>query len=365
MEIIDVDAFLDSDRLPLIDVRSPREYCRGHIPGALNVPLFDDAERAEVGTLYKRIGRIDAVKRGLAIAEAKAERLVESIHRIAPVGKFVVHCWRGGMRSEGVAWLCGDCGLQPRVLSGGYKAFRRAAHRCFAEPRRVVLLAGHTGAGKTRLLSVLQQHDQQVIDLEGLANHRGSAFGGIGQPPQPTAEQFENHLYLQWRNLDADRPVWIEGESRAIGKVQIPQPVWDQMVSAPIIFVEVDRDCRVEFLVEEYGNLPIEQLAAAVQKIGRRLGGARLQSALMALQRGDVTSFAAITLDYYDQSYARALGKYSQSRMERVPLQQAGEVNDVAMLIQLANELTENVKIGARPNLSPEQPTVTGFAFRL
>ena len=257
------------------------------------------------------------------------------------------------MRSEGVAWLCADCGLKPQVLRGGYKSFRRAAHDSFAKPLRIVVLAGHTGSGKTRLLSLLRGHGQQVIDLEDLAKHRGSVFGGLGQPSQPTVEQFENNLFLQWRNLRADLPVWIEGESRSIGKVQIPQPLWDQMSAAPIIFLEVGRAQRIEFLIEEYGEFPTEQLVAAIEKLRKRLGGARLQAALAALACGDIRSFATHALQYYDKSYSRSLEKFPPQRVVRLPLNEAGKTGDAAALISLADQLTKKTEAIHPTRLTP------------
>ena len=370
MEIIDVETLLRSDRLPVIDVRSPGEFGHGHIPGADNVPLFGDAERAEIGTLYKQVGSRPAVNRGLEIAGVKAERLVESVKAIASKSAFAIHCWRGGMRSEGFAWLCQDCGLKPQVLGGGYKSFRRAAQQCFAEPRRVVVLAGHTGAGKTKLLGALRDQGQQVIDLEGLANHRGSAFGGIGQPTQPTVEQFENLLFLQWRTLDQTRPVWIEGESRSIGRVQIPQAVWDQMSDAPMIFAEVDREQRVDFLVREYGDFPADQLSLAIQRIRKRLGGARLQAALDAIDRGDVRTVAACVLEYYDKSYSQSLRKRGSGNVLKFPLSRPGSADAAAKLIQLGADLTSKLEIADRAIVPANvelcrKESPTSFMFRI
>ncbi len=370
MEIIDVETLLHTHGLPVVDVRSPGEFNRGHIPNAQNVPLFDDAERAEIGTIYKQVGRHPAVNRGLEIATAKAERLIHSVKAIAADDAFAVHCWRGGMRSEGFAWLCEDCGLKPRVLGGGYKSFRRAAHHSFTHPRRVILLAGHTGAGKTKLLAALKEQGQQVIDLEGLANHRGSAFGGIGQKPQPTTEQFENKLFLQWHALDAARPVWFEGESRSIGKAQIPQAIWDQMTDAPTIFIEVDREQRVDFLVQEYGDYPADELSAAIQKISKRLGGERLQTALAALQRGDVRTFAASVLHYYDKSYSRSLLQRPADSVHKFPLRRPADPDATADLIQLAADLTScdltNAKATPPANVETgDHESPADFMFRI
>jgi tRNA 2-selenouridine synthase len=333
-----VDALADPNRVPIIDVRSPGEFSRGHIPGSNSVPLFDDAERAEIGTMYKQLGRSPAIARGLEIAESKTNQLIESVRRVTPGPDVIVHCWRGGMRSGGFAWLLEQSGFNPRVLTGGYKAFRRAARLCFAEPRRVIILGGHTGAGKTQVLAALREAGEQVIDLEGLAGHRGSAFGGIGREPQPTVEQFENELFLQWRDLLPSKRVWIEGESKAIGRVYIPDPVWNQMLVAPAIFVEVDRAKRVEFLVQEYGELPTDQLAAAVSRIKKRLGGDRLQAALEALDRQDLSTFATIALEYYDKAYSKALNQRPQDQIVRMPLSYPGDRDSVVPLQQLASE---------------------------
>jgi len=338
--IIDVGAFFESHPLPIIDVRSPGEFGHGHIPGANNVPLLDDAERAEVGTIYKQIGHEQAITRGRELVGSKTDQLVDSVKAIATGPDLVVHCWRGGMRSEGFAGLLEQCGWKPRLLQGGYKAFRQSAHRCFAETRRIIILGGHSGAGKTRLLNALKDNGEQVIDLERLANHRGSVFGGINQPTQPTVEQFENQLFLQWRDLDPDKPVWIEGESQVIGRVFIPQPVWLQMAGAPAIMVEVDRRRRVEFLVQEYGDLPADELATAIGRIKKRLGGARLQAALAALERRDLHTFAELALEYYDKAYSNCLQMHPRDQMVHVPLSTPGESESMETLSRLASELT-------------------------
>jgi tRNA 2-selenouridine synthase len=345
--VVDTDAFLQH-RLPTIDVRSPGEFGRGHIPGAINVPLLDDSERAEVGTLYKNVGRQQATTRGLQLVAAKSNQLIEAIKTVVTRPDLVVHCLRGGMRSQGFAWLLQQCGFQPRILAGGYKAFRQAAHRCFAQPRRIILVGGHSGTGKTRLLKVLQDEGEQVIDLEQLAHHRGSVFGGIGQPPQPTVEQFENDLFLQWRQLDPLRPVWIEGESRSIGKVILPQDLWNQLSAAPAIWVQLAREQRVEFLVSEYGGLPADELAEAIRRISKRLGGANLTAALEALQRQDLETFAGIALKYYDKAYSRSMEQRSPDRVRNVPLSSPGQPVCVKTLRQLGYDLTEPTEVASR-----------------
>jgi tRNA 2-selenouridine synthase len=326
--------------LPVIDVRAPREFARGHIPDAVNVPIFDDAEREEIGKLYKRAGQSPAIDRGIELAKVRADSLVTQVRKLVnDQSEFIVHCWRGGMRSAGFAWLFESDALQPRVLAGGYKAFRRAAHKAFAQPHRIVVLAGLTGSGKTNLLYQLDEAGEQVIDLEGLARHRGSSFGGLGQPPQPTGEEFENELFLRWHKMDQNRPLWIEGESRFIGRIQIPQPIWDQMSVAPMVFVEVDLDRRVEFLVDDYSHLPTDELRSAIHQIAKRLGGLRLKQALASLKEGDFGDFARQALAYYDKTYLDALAKRAPDTVIRVPLCYAGDPAAVDRLKQIAAEL--------------------------
>ena len=326
--------------LPVIDVRAPREFARGHIPGAFNVPIFDDAEREEIGKLYKSAGQSPAIARGIELAQARADSLVTQVRELVnDQSEFIVHCWRGGMRSAGFAWLFENDDLQAKVLEGGYKAFRRAAHIAFAQPRRIIVLAGLTGSGKTNLLHHLNKAGDQVIDLEGLARHRGSSFGGLGQPPQPTGEAFENELFLRWHRMDPNRPLWIEGESRFIGRIQIPQPIWDQMSAAPMIFVEVDLDRRVEFLVADYSHLPTDELRSAIQQIAKRLGGLRLKQALASLEENDFGDFARQALAYYDKTYLDTLAKRAPDTVIRVPLCYAGDPAAVDRLDKIAAKL--------------------------
>ncbi len=338
--VIDADEVIGNHGLPTIDVRSLGEFKRGHIPYANNVPLLDDAERAEVGRIYKHLGSRSAITRGREFVSAKADHLVNTVKAIVSGPDLIVHCWRGGMRSAGFAGLLQQHGFRPRLLQGGYKAYRQAAHRCFAQTRRIIILSGQSGAGKTRLLHALRAEGEQVIDLERLACHRGSVFGGINQPPQPTVEQFENDLFLQWLDLDPSRPVWVEGESQSIGKVFIPHPVWEQMSTAPAIFVDVKREQRVQFLVEEYGDLPVDELASAMGKISKRLGGDRLRAALEALQRKDVHTFAELALQYYDKAYANSLQKSPRELVVNLPLSSPGQSDAIGTLCQLGNDLT-------------------------
>lgn len=320
-ETIDIATYLAHHRSkPVVDVRTPSEHRKGHIPGAHNLPLFSDEERGIVGTAYHRQGREEALLRGLDLTGPKLRSLVEEAGRILRGREVVVHCWRGGMRSASMAWLLEFAGHTVYTLAGGYKAFRRAVRESFSRPVPVQLLGGMTGAGKTDLLHALAQHGQQVLDLEGLANHCGSAFGGIGRTEQPSQEHFENLLGTAWYGLDPGWPVWLEDESRHIGVVQIPAGVWAQMQQAPVYVLDVPAERRVASLTAQYGALPREALKAATLRIQRRLGGLRTRRVIEALDAGDLDAACSVLLTYYDRAYRHALRQREKNGIQVVEL---------------------------------------------
>lgn len=325
-----VDEWLALDA-PILDVRSPGEFVQGHIPGARNVPLFSNEERASVGTLYKQTGRDAAVLEGLRIVGPKLATLVEEARSIAPDGRIRVHCWRGGERSGSTAWLLDKSGFAEVItLHGGYKAFRAHVLSSFAVPVELRVLGGYTGTGKTETLNLLRMSGEQVIDLEGLANHKGSSYGGIGEDPQPTTEQFENLLWSALRERARDRPTWVEDESGMIGRVKIPDSFFAQMRNACLYFVEMPREERAVRLVGDYGKFPKEELAAATLRIEKRLGPQHCKAALEALEAGDLFSVAMITLTYYDKTYLRGASQRVPDRVVRM----AASSNDLRGLAQ-------------------------------
>ena len=301
--IINISQFLDlSQTLPVVDVRSPSEYRQGHIAGAVNIPLFNDEERAAVGTTYVQIGRNEAVLQGLEFAGKKMRASCEAALALKSE-QLLVHCWRGGMRSRSMAWLFETTGMQCFVLEGGYKTFRRAVLDEMAVSRELRILSGYTGSGKTEILAELKKQGQQVIDLEGLAHHKGSAFGALGQLPQPGTEQFENLLFAELQKTDKTQPLWIEDESINIGKVQVTPAFFDQMKRARTLQVLVSQPVRVQRLLEEYGNFDRTLLSEAIQKVEKRLGYDRCKQALALCAAGDLAQVAKMLLDYYDKAY--------------------------------------------------------------
>jgi len=309
------DFFEFRKKLPVIDVRSPSEFLAGHIPQANNMPLFDDDERRIVGTIYKNSGREAAVLEGLDIAGKKLQDFVKQARRIAPQRKILLHCWRGGMRSESIAWLLSTAGFDVYLLEGGYKAWRKFIRESWERNCRLIVLSGKTGTGKSEILRVIEQRGYQALDLEKHAHHKGSAFGAIGQLPQPTNEQFENNLADAWLSLDCSKPIWIEDESRFIGKVNVPEALYNHKQRSLTICVEMPVSLRVERLMTDYARYPKEMLLHSLENIGRRLGGDKSKIASMALENGNFATAIEIVLTYYDKTYSFDLEKKEGAEM--------------------------------------------------
>ncbi|MBK8338865.1 MAG: tRNA 2-selenouridine(34) synthase MnmH [Flavobacteriales bacterium] len=309
---------------PILDVRSPKEFAQGHIPGAHSLPLFTDAERAVVGTLYKQQGRDVAVLEGLRIIGPKLADLVHEARTIATGGVVRVHCWRGGERSASMAWLLDKAGFaEVFTLQGGYRTFRRHVLESFTADRQLCVLGGYTGTGKTATLEYLRDLGEQVIDLEAIAHHKGSSFGAIGEAPQPTTEHFENVLWEALLHIDPTRPCWVEDESMTIGRVKIPDGFFARMRASQLFFAEMTMEERADRLVEDYGRFPPELLAEAIRRIQKRLGPQHCKAALDALAIGDMRTVAIISLRYYDKTYAHGTSQRDPQRITRLPASQA------------------------------------------
>lgn len=345
---LQADAFLkQSLLLPVLDVRSPSEFIQGHIPGAFSLPLFTDEERAKVGIRYKNSGRDFAVKLGLQIVGPKLSWYSGEAQRLAPARKVLVHCWRGGMRSESIAWLLQMSGFEVKLLDGGYKAYRRYIREQLGLPAKLIVLGGLTGSGKSAVLKQLAIFGQQVLDLETLAHHKGSVFGGLGQPAQPTTEQFENNIYPVWEAFDHSKTIWVEDESRAIGSVYIPEILFQSMLKSPIAEMEVPLKIRVERLVKEYAGMPLEGLTDAIMRIKDSLGGPATREALEALGNGEFQTVARLSLTHYDRFYSKSLKRRNAGVAFPLPVTMDDPVITATALIQL-DEGNQSIKIGAK-----------------
>jgi tRNA 2-selenouridine synthase len=307
---IDIIRFLElSESIVIADVRSPSEFNQGHLPGAVNIPLFDDKERESVGTKYKKEGRLPAILEGLKNVGPSLGLKLEKALKLTKDGKLLVHCWRGGMRSESMAWLFSLGDIDVAVLEGGYKAYRRYLLEKLSEKRKMIVLGGMTGSSKSHILRYLGSAGHQVLDLEKLANHKGSAFGALGQAPQPTTEQFANFLFKEWIQSDPREPCWVEDESRNIGSVFLPDQFYLNMQDTPVIVLLMDIKTRLPRLMEEYSKYPPESLKASILKIAKRLGGDNTRGAIEAVESGNVARAIEISLAYYDKAYMFGLTK--------------------------------------------------------
>jgi tRNA 2-selenouridine synthase len=351
---ITIEEFLQlAKQHPVFDVRSPGEFVHAHIPGAVSLPLFTDEERKVVGTAYKQQSKQAAIKIGLDYYGVKMRKMVEEAEALV-VGRnklaekqqttkhkpptentqpkteniALVHCWRGGMRSAGVAWVLDLYGFKVYTLIGGYKAYRKWVLAQFEKAYSFKIVGGYTGSGKTLVMDELaKQHT--VIDLEALAHHKGSAFGALGQEPQPAQEMFENLLAgrlsdvsnkmteenaASTNNYHLSSAIFLEDESQRIGNLQIPMPLWYTMRKCPVYFLDIPFEKRLNYLTEEYGRFTKEELVNAIIRIQKRLGGLETKNAINHLLENNHKECFRILLQYYDKWYIKGL--YNRENIE-------------------------------------------------
>jgi tRNA 2-selenouridine synthase len=404
---------------PVLDVRSPGEYLHAHIPGAQSLPLFSDEERKVVGTSYKQESKQIAIKIGLKYFGVKMVEMVETVealfkglqeNTVNPTSKgslkssnstqptntnstqdshsksnlyqnpltnsstespfsprtVLVHCWRGGMRSAGVAWLLDLYGYQVYTLQGGYKTYRGWVLEQFEKDYPIQILGGYTGSGKTEVLKALAKKSECVIDLEGLAGHKGSAFGNMGLPAQPSQEMFENKLAQALANISSThsepiadsnttsetnpltditnlnpesiatitnpslRCIWMEDESQRIGTVNIPTVLYQKMRQKKVFFLDIPFESRLDYICIHYGKFPKEQLINAIIRIKKKLGGLETKTAINSLVEDDVRSSFRVLLQYYDKLYGKGLERNRENLTSIVTRVEAPVVDDQA-----------------------------------
>jgi tRNA 2-selenouridine synthase len=296
----------------LIDVRTKEEFEEFHIPGALNVPLFTKEEREKISEVYYSHGEKEARLFALKLVAPKLYDVVSRIRKIKERdGQVAVYCWRGGMRSLAVATICNLTGVHVFRLKGGYRAFRRFILRRIeeiSEGLKVVVLYGPTGVGKTRILRELKEEGYPVVDLEGLAGHRGSVFGGIGLK-QPSQKMFDAYLWQELERLKDSPYVLVEGESKKIGKLFIPDPFWKAMERGKKILLTLPLEERIRVSLEDYGigNFPPQVYLEALARIKRILGDVKYNRIKMLIEMENYEeAVKELMVNYYDKLYSRS-----------------------------------------------------------
>jgi tRNA 2-selenouridine synthase len=369
-ERIHIEQFLElAKHHPVIDVRSPGEYNHAHIPGAYSMPLFTDEERKVVGTAYKQQSREAAIKIGLDYFGPKMRKMVELAEELnnkefaiieghsnleaqlpIPAPKLLlIYCWRGGMRSGAVSWLLDMYGFKVYTLVGGYKKFRNYVLDTFQLPFQFNILGGYTGSGKTELLKALKEKKETVIDLEEIAKHKGSAFGSIGMPKQPTQEMFENLLAQELHRSnsnDTNCSIWLEDESQRIGQVNIPGAIWKNMRQSPLYFLDIPFEERLKHITEEYGCLDKQLMTDAINRIREKLGGQNAKTAIQLLDEGNTLESFRILLKYYDKFYLKALHNREA-------------LNSLLHSVECKSVIPENASILIRENNAKKEAATT------
>ena len=304
---VEIDLFLSQgDKLILIDVRSPSEFEKGHIKDAVNLPLFSDEERAAVGLIYKQQGASRAFNTGLEIVGPKLSNFVSEAQFFAPNKKVAVYCWRGGLRSQSMGTLLQAAGFEVTLLKGGYKAYRQLLGTFLNKPLPIQILTGPTGSGKTEVLNALQSLGHQVVDLENLANHRGSAFGGMESLSQPSTETFQNAIFEKIWQFDLNKPIWIEDESISLGSCYLPNELFNQMKSAFRWELKIPHNNRLVNILNDYGDIPEDQLINSVNRIERRMGPEKARLTIEHIKKNEKVQAAELLLGYYDKAYSNS-----------------------------------------------------------
>ena len=326
----------------IIDVRAPSEFAEDHLPGAINLPVLSDEERAQVGTIYKQISPFDARKIGAALVASNVARHIAGPLKDRQGGwQPLVYCWRGGQRSGAMATILSQVGWRVARVEGGYKTWRalvvkRVQERGFPAP--VIVLDGNTGSAKTAILSRLAARGHQVIDLEGLANHRGSLFGGMpgGQPSQ---KLFESRLAMALEGIDPTRPLLLEAESSRIGDINLPRGIWAAIIAAPRLRLAVPLAARAAYIARSYADAAADpaRVAEIIESLRPLHPTDRIEGWLRMIDAGDWQGLSAgLMRDHYDPRYEKHRARHDDGQSPAVALDRLEDLDAATSTVEAA-----------------------------
>lgn len=342
-EISITDYFNLKQTSVVIDVRSPGEFAKGNIPGAVNIPLFSDNERAEVGTVYVQQSKEKAIELGYQFVNPKLEWFLKESKKASGTNPITVYCWRGGMRSHAFAEHLHKNGFNKvSLIVGGYKSFRNHVLDFFEQHFNLKVLGGFTGSGKTYILKSLKALGEQVIDLEGIAHHKGSVFGAIGENAQPSVEQFEAALFSEMSAFDLKSPVWIEDESINIGKAKIPVNLYRQIRAQNVYFIDIPKEKRAKHLSLEYSTFGNDLIKEAINAISKKLGGQNVKLAIELLEQNNYYEVALLVLKYYDKAYLRGVEARNPEKVCKISLSDLNHQKNAETIVKIAKQHERN-----------------------
>jgi tRNA 2-selenouridine synthase len=336
---VNIDEFLELTKThAILDVRTPAEFEKGHIPGAINLPLFTNEERVIVGTIYKKEGRQPAILKGLELVGPKLRSIVEEAQKHTKDNCILTHCWRGGMRSGSVAWLLETYGIKVYTLKGGYKFFRRKIISTFEKQYNLFIIGGRTGSSKSKVIHALKKKNIQLLDLEKLAHHKGSSYGHLGEETAPSQEMFENLLGCELLKCDPVKKIILEDESRMVGQRAVPNNFYLQMRESNLLYLDVSFEDRVKYLSVEYGKFDQDALIEATTRIEKRLGSLQTKNACIAIGENKMEEACRIILAYYDKAYDYGLSQRDPKKITRMEIEKydASTLQKIEQLITKA-----------------------------
>jgi tRNA 2-selenouridine synthase len=304
MKYVEVDEISNTTCI-ILDVRAPIEFEESHIQGAVNMPLLNNEAREMIGKTYKSKGKDAAIELGYQLVNPIRNQFIDFIDGIGKGNQYCLYCARGGLRSKLMAEFLSENGVDVKVLKGGYKAYRNAVVLRINEFSNLRIIGGHTGSGKTQVLEQLYLLGEQVLDLEAMANHKGSAFGGLGQNAQESTAQFHNKIFSKLKDFNPRMPLWIENESIHIGKVNLPIELWEKMKHSEVIEIIIPKEKRIQNILKDYGNYSSEDLINCLNQIEKRLGIKVIKELSAKIMKRELHSVVEILLNYYDEAYEK------------------------------------------------------------